>query len=359
MIQTRNGSANSVRNSHYSPRNSYSSPVLAVGFDGGFGSAKLVTPNARIACPSYFLPIDPNDIYELPLRPDGAMVEYLDGKAINLCHKAFLIGSHAIKRAPNDVYQVVGNRSGKIDFGLQMLLGAIAASDPKEDLTIALIASIQDAKAVGDRLKRSLAGDHKIRINGGKVITVNVQPLGVVEEGLGAAYEWRRQRSEISVHDSSIASVDFGTGTTIVSVWDGGSLTNRRVIPGGTNKLIEAIANNLDFRKHLSGHPAKRHLIRTGIERCDFKYGKTGFNFKSIYQLEGRKWLKQTIAEVENALAARREEIEEIIAIGGGSLMPGLEKQIREKGYQPIENPVFANAIGLQALASLKLKKEG
>jgi hypothetical protein len=332
---------------------------LAAGFDGGFGSAKLVTPNARIACPSYVLPIDPNDVYELPPRRDGAMIEYLDGAAINLCHRAFLVGSHAIKRAPNDVYQVVGNKSGKIDFGLQMLLGAIAASNPQNDLSVALIASIQDAKAVGDRLKRALAGEHKIRINGGQIVTVNIKPLGIVEEGLGAAYEWRRQRSEISVHDSSIASVDFGTGTTIVSVWDGGSLTNRRVIPGGTNKLIEAIANNLDFRKHLSGHPAKRHLIRTGIERCDFKYGATGFDFKSIYQLEGRKWLKQTIAEIENALAARREEIEEIIAIGGGSLMPGLEKQIREKGYQPIENPVFANAIGLQALASLKLRKGG
>jgi hypothetical protein len=241
-----------------------------------------------------------------------------------------------------------------------MLLGAIAASNPQNDLTVALIASIQDAKACGDRLKRALAGEHRIRINGGQVITVNVQPLGVVEEGLGAAYEWRRQRSEISVHDSSIASVDFGTGTTIASTWDGGSLTDRRIVPGGVNKLIEAIANNLDFRKHLSGHPAKRHLIRTGIERCDFQYGKaSGFNFKSIYQLEGRRWVKQTIAEIENALAARREEIEEIIAIGGGSMLPGLEKQIREKGYQPIEDPVFANALGLQSLATLKLKKKG
>jgi hypothetical protein len=287
------------------------------------------------------------------------MVEYLDGTATDLHRQAFLIGSHAIKRAPNDVYQTVGSKSGKIDFGLQMLLGAIAASNPKTDLTIALIASIQDAKAVGVRLRRTLAGEHYIRINGGKTITVNIRPLGICEEGLGAAYEWRRSRSDITTHGSTIGSVDFGTGTTIVSVWDGGSLTDRRIIPGGTNKLIEAIANNLDFRKHLSGHPAKRHLIRAGIERTDFKYGATGFDFKSIYTFEGRKWLKQTIAEIENALSARREEIEEIIAIGGGALLPGLEKQIREKGYQPIENPVFANAIGLQTLAALKLRKGG
>ncbi len=345
-------SANSVTNS--SERH-----VMAVGFDGGFGNAKLVTPTAEILCPAYVLPISIEEVYDIPQTRNGALVEYISGSALNLVAQSWMCGDLAVKRKPNGIYRVVGDINGKVDWGLQMFLGSLAATNPKTDIDIAVFASIQDAKAVGVRLKKALEGHHEIRVNNAQTIVVNVEVLGVLDEGTGVSY-WHRQTNSIPL-SSTIATIDFGNGTTIATVWNGAKKMDFRIVPGGVNALIEAIANNLAFRKHLGGSPAKHHLVRHGVERGDYKYGcnANAYNFREIYKTEGFRWLEQTLSEVFAFLSPYREEIEEAIAVGGGALLPGLSSVLHARDMKAIDDPIFANARGLQALASLRVRTGG
>lgn len=124
-----------------------SSINLPAGFDCGNGSTNLVFDASEILIPSCVLPIH-SEIYD----PLIGLVEYVGGDRADLVSQRWLSGISAYQQNPTGYYRVVDDRRGKLNYGLQLLLGAIATLPHQPKWTFSLVASIQDAQAFGNEL---------------------------------------------------------------------------------------------------------------------------------------------------------------------------------------------------------------
>ncbi|MGL5063468.1 MAG: hypothetical protein ACRC62_26090, partial [Microcoleus sp.] len=192
-----------------------------------------------------------------------------------------------------------------------------------------------------------LEGTHKVRMNGKEsIITIRVDK--VLEEGSGVAVALK------SGFDFTNALVfDLGNGTSIVSAFNGLHLSHRDYEPNaGVEKLIDAIANNDLVRKQLL-KPGDRHLIRQGIEKGDFSYGtrSDNWNFKEAYIQELPKWFEAGLKPFAKAAETRIQSATEVIAVGGGSQLPGIKNLLAKRGITVPENARWLNAKGLYMVA--------
>jgi hypothetical protein len=321
---------------------------LSAGFDCGNGSTNLVFGESEILIPSYLLPIH-NEIYD----PLIGLVEYIGGARSDLINKRWLSGISAYQQNPMGYYRVVDDRRGKLNYGLQLLLGAIATLSYQPHWTFTLVASIQDAQAFGNELSSLLNGSHTVRFNGKELSRIEIRIVAVVEEGVGAIVT---ARSEIE-SDGQTLLYDFGTGTCIISIFGAkGKLLTRKVTPGGVENLIDAIARNLETRKQLNAE-GDRQIIRAGIEAKTFEYGTTGWNFRHIYQVELKPWVQSTLATALKAGEPWRATSRAVLAVGGGSELPQITQLLTAKGITPIFEGHWANARGLAKLAQLNQRR--
>jgi hypothetical protein len=120
----------------------------------------------------------------------------------------------------------------------------------------------------------------------------------------------------------------------------------------GVEKLIDAIATNEIVRKHLL-KPGDRHLIRQGIEKGDFSYGTRadGWSFKDAYIEELPKWFEAGLKPFVKASETRIASATEVIAVGGGSQLPGVKAMLAKRGIKTPDNARFLNAKGLYMVA--------
>jgi hypothetical protein len=295
------------------PTSTDTGQFLPTGFDPGNGSAKLIVNGTEIRIPSLIAPLH-SDIYEVPLVRTGSLITYRSGTRTDLIGQRWFAGSSAYTYSPNGHQKVVDDRKGKIKFGLQLLLGAIGASPQRSSWKLGLMLSIQDAQAFGKELTEAVVGYHDIGINDNLASTrVEIDVLGVREEGQGAIVH-AATTAVIDIKTQNIL-IDVGHGTIITSVFGiGGKLITRTVTSGGVSALIEAIAKNIDTRRQLAKE-GDRQIIRQGIESKDapFKYGTTGWNFRSVYATELKPWVSQNLATALKSVDDWRETSASII----------------------------------------------
>lgn len=327
------------------------SQKLPAAFDGGNGSIKLVVDLAEIRFPSYFLPIQ-HKLYDVPASIDGGLVEYAEGPRADLIGKTWLAGMPAYQQSPKGCLRTVDDRRGKLEYGLQLLLGGLATLRPQSVWNLALVASIQDSQAFGELLKERLEGLHTVRFNCSDIAHISIEVIQVVEEGVGAIVHARLQ---IDPNGQTVL-YDFGAGTSIVSVFGAkGRLVDRKYSVGGVELLIDAIASNLDVRRKLAGE-GDRQIIRAGIEDRSFLYGQTKWSFKHVYEAELKPWVISTLAPALKTADPWTPTSSAILAIGGGSQLPLIEDLLKSKGITPVEDGCWANARGMARIAYLKLR---
>ncbi|WP_088895031.1 ParM/StbA family protein [Leptolyngbya ohadii] len=334
------------------PATGRTAQLIPVGFDGGNGNTKVVIEDAEIRLPAYVLPIH-GELYDVPSPVNGGYVEYVSGDRPDMEGQRWMAGYPAYQYSPFGCLRVVDDRKGKIKFGLQLLLGSIATLPYRPFWHLGVMASIQDAQALGDELAQALKGGHNVRFNGSKQLsTVMVTVLQVVEEGVGAVFSARHQ---IDPNGQNLL-YDFGSGTCIISVFGAkGKLTDRKVHPAGVESLIDAIARNLEMRQQQLAE-GDRQIIRAGIERADFEYGRTGWNFRHIYNYELKPWVSSVLAPVIKTAEPWTPTSTAILAIGGGSQLPTIAQLLLSRGITPIAEGTWANARGMRDIATLKLQ---
>ena len=315
---------------------------IPIGLDVGNGAVKLFSALGESITESYVLYLN-----ERATHNNAGYVEYLEGSRSDLSGKQWIGGINAYYQSPSGIHRVNDSSDGKAQLCLQLLLSTLSNQPHRPDWSLNICASVHDGKVFGKAVKQALEGTHKIRING-KPSTINIRVERVLEEGSGVAVALK------TAFDFTNALLfDLGNGTAIVSAFNGLQLTDRDYVhDAGVESLIESIATSEIVRKHLL-KPADRHLIRQGIERGDFSYGtrSDGWNFKEAYAAALPGWFESGLKPLLKKAESRINSATAVIAVGGGTQLPGVKNLLAKRGIEVPESARFLNAKGLYQVA--------
>ena len=325
------------------------SQFMPIGLDVGNGAVKMFSSMGETLMDSYVLYLT-----ERTTHVNTGYVEYLEGSRSDLSGKQWIGGVNAYyqSHSTSTMARVTDDRDGKAQLCLQLLLSTLTMQSYRPEWHLAICASVHDGKVFGKAIKQALDGTHKVRMNGKQSI-VNIRVELVQEEGFGVAVALKS-----SFDFTNALLFDLGNGTTIVSAFNGLQLTQRDYIAdAGAEKLIDAIATCDTVRKHLLTN-ADRHLIRQGIEKGDFSYGlrSPDWNFKDAYIAELPKWIETGLKPLVKASQSRVLSATAVIAVGGGSQLPGVKALLEKRGITVPDNARWLNAKGLYQWA-LKVTK--
>jgi hypothetical protein len=254
----------------------------------------------------------------------------VDGKAYTVGESAFRSGT--VFNSNSD------HNDNKILNAKITLLGAIAHLPYRRYWDLKVVTSLHDA-SLGERLKAVLEGEFTA-ILAGKESIVKVDVLKVVPEGMGVLVG-RKLPERLTV-------LDFGNGTTLYSRYFKGKREVHTPYPDGVQCLIDLLTTAMKpLNGGKLGNPAK---IRYALENGHTKYSSQ-IDFKSIYLSTVKDWLEKSLRQPLEIAAESKHEGDEVWAIGGGCLLPGVHKILEKKGFNVLENPVDANVNGLLGLA--------
>ncbi len=332
----------SATNCQTLPNSATSNQFLPVGLDVGNGAVKMYSALGEDIMESYVLYLS-----ERATHANKGYVEYLEGSRSDLSGKQWISGTNAYYQSQTGITRVTDDPNGKAQLCLQLLLSTLTNQSHRPEWFLSIAASVHDGKVFGKAIRSALEGTHKVRLNG-KETSVTIRVDKVLEEGSGVAVALK------SGYDFTNALLfDLGNGTAIVSVFNGLQLAHRDVDQNaGVEKLIDAIATNEIVRRHLL-KPADRHLIRQGIEKGDFSYGtrNDGWTFKDAYIAELPKWFEAGLKPFVKTSETRIQSATEVIAVGGGSQLPGVKTLLGKKGIKVPDNARWLNAKGLYMVA--------
>ena len=180
----------------------------------------------------------------------------------------------------------------------------------------------------------------------------------VAPEGAGSyAYTKRLNLVDSAAH---VIAFDFGTSTVIPQVFaPGGKLIYHQPLEaGGCIDLLEAITSDAELLKFLgTGKAANVELVRKGIESGDFAYGTSGFNLRPVYARLVKVWLADRLRLAFKATEEWRDAAQSVVAWGGGTQMSGVSQMLLTQKITTVPDGCWANAIGLQTLASALLAR--
>ena len=315
---------------------------IPIGLDVGNGAVKMYSALGENILESYVLYLS-----ERATHANSGYVEYLEGSRSDLSDKQWISGTNAYYQSQTGIIRVTDDPNGKAQLCLQLLLSTLTAQSHRPEWFLSIVASVHDGKVFGKAIKQALEGTHKVRMNS-KDTTVTIRVDKVYEEGSGVAAALK------PVYDFTNALLfDLGNGTAIVSAFNGLQMSYRDVDPNaGVEKLIDAIATNELVRRHLL-KPADRHLIRKGIEKNDFSYGtrNDGWTFKDAYVAELPKWFEAGLKPFVKASETRIQSATAVIAVGGGSQLPGVKNLLAKRGISVPDKARWLNAKGLYMIA--------
>ena len=318
------------------------SQFMPIGLDVGNGAVKMFSAMGETLMESYVLYLN-----ERATHSNIGYVEYLEGSRSELTGKQWISGVNAYYQESSAMARVTDDRDGKAQLCLQLLLSTLTTQSQRPEWNLSICASVHDGKVFGKAIKQALDGTHKVRMNGKQSI-VNIRVDRVLEEGSGVAVALKN-----AFDFTNALLFDLGNGTSIVSAFNGLQLTHRDYASdAGVEKLIDSIATSDLVRTQLL-KPADRHLIRQGIEKGDFSYGTrvTGWTFKDAYISELPKWFESGLKPFVKTAESRVPSATAVIAVGGGSQLPGVKGLLAKRGIEVPDNARWLNAKGLYQVA--------
>ncbi|UKP01453.1 ParM/StbA family protein [Nostoc sp. UHCC 0870] len=336
-------------------------PVLPAGIDTGAGLVKMAIAGTRVRIPSKVV-----EIFELQddlQSPDGGYFFYQDGDRADLIGKQFLVGSLAAWKAPTSHIKLSDNPALKMDYALHTLLGGLATLPYRQEWNLHLVLSIHNAKLFKESLPSKVNGCHVVGFGSktSPASLVNLNVSLVVPEGAGSySYCVAAKPEPLIDRTAQAIAIDFGTSTIIPTVFaPGGAIIHRQVLEvGGCIDFLDAIASDSELVEFLgSGKVGNIETIRQGIENGSFQYGTRPFNFRSIYARHLTPWLKDRLRLAFKEIAEWRDVAQSFVAWGGGVEMPGVSKTLQSQGITPVPEGCWANALGLERIATGRLAR--
>ncbi len=328
---------------------------LNVGIDSGNGFLKAFSDMGHsVKIPSYIY--EPTAETESNIvAHEGCSVVYLSGsRSGELATKQWLIGSPAYSASPQGKLEVAQLDRGKVDYALELFLGAIGCMGIDADnLEVNLCISIHHAKSFKEDLIRALKGCHTVEL-GNYHYNITINKILVVNEGMGTLAALLASGRVQSGH--KVLLLDCGYGTSISTVYQFGKQINRNVMTYGVRDLYVAIAKHPDMMKARNGKEGDLFIIRDGIESKSFQYGKyQPFGFAEIYRECVQTWGKENLRLTLKQLEPQIDSADCMFAVGGGACLPMVDKALASKGFQVLPNASTLNAEGLLALAKNRL----
>ncbi len=344
-------------------------PIIPTGVDVGAGQTKLVMDSEksqiRVKIPSQIHELKAN-LVENYISNDGGQFTYHAGDRTDLIGRDFLVGKPAFWHNPDTHLKLSDDPALKAEYALHALLGAIAALPHRMEWHLCLVPSIHDKNSFGSKLLELTKGTHIVSFNGKETTQCRIKidiPL-VVPEGAGSYY-YAKRLNLINAQAHCIG-FDFGTSTIIpIPFTPGGKIIRHQPLAvSGCIGLLEAIASDPELTAFIgTGKAASIDLIRQSIEAGQFSYklntrsGVKDFNFKPIYHRHLNPWLTDRIRLAFKAMDEWRNAAQTLVAWGGGTEMPSVAQALKSIGIEVVPDGSFANAIGLQAIASMHNKR--
>jgi hypothetical protein len=250
--------------------------------------------------------------------------------------------------------QVFDNRSdGKVKLALPLLLSAIAYLPiQRKRWDLRLVASIHDAEVFGEQMKTNLEGVHQVIIRN-QDTTVAIHVVKIFDEG----YIFK------PAGKTNTTLLDIGNGTSIVTRFDceGNVIYRSTPYKFGVQHLYKKICDHPVLRA--LGLDREIDLIRRGVENSQegkifYGLGNGSTNITTAYKECLKDWsaqyLKEPIAEVDKfQLGGDR-----IVVVGGGALLPYLDKNFEKKGYVFNQQAPYMNVKKLHEYACNTLSSE-
>lgn len=343
-----------------------STPTQPTGADIGAGLIKICigsgSQQMKIRMPSKIVEIQ-EELDDILTDKNGGYFHYLSGDRQDLIGRKFLVGSLASWKAPTSHIKLSDDPKLKAEYCLHILLGSFASLPSRPEWNLHLVLSTHKKEVFQEVLNARTQGSHIINFGGKNAVQtrVNLKVSLIVPEGVGSyAYCVSSTPAPLIDKTASAIAFDFGTGTTIVSVFaPGGSIIHRKVLEiGGCIDLLDSIASDSELVQFLgSGKAGSVETIRQGIESGDFKYGTRNFDFKLIYLRHLKPWLSDRLRLALKEVEEWRDSAQSIVCWGGGAELPGVAKVLSTQGITAVPDGCWANAIGLQRMSEGRLIK--
>jgi len=250
---------------HTSPKRELAT-VLTLAGDFGYSTAQLFGSLVRVNQPSYLLPLE---VEKLPDTPKSGVFSYVGGDATDMVGKSFAVGSVAHSIDADACRKNADAAENKIDNALIMLLGLLTYQQGlPSDIEVNLLTCLQKVTSeLREQVTTVYEGRHTISF-GGRLMSVTVKPLGVADEGLGVL-----ATTPHAATSKETVVLSIGGGTVNVSQFNGGNLITQKPFAGGVMRLYESLALAPSLVTKLKAQ-GDAHVIRDGVERRDFLYGK-------------------------------------------------------------------------------------
>jgi hypothetical protein len=310
-----------------------------IGLDVGNSATKVVGTNWRDRQSSYVVEDVLRKFSDLP----GSFT-YVSGDRTDLINRSFFTGNAARVAAPGQGVSISEDHKGKVNFSLQMLIGTLGHRKHVDAADIRLVFSTANPADI-EAQQVALEGTHMINYMG-KVSTITVEVLKGLPEGYGAL------ASQGLASGKSIV-LDLGNGDIGVSVFAlKGRLIDQARFDGGVRSLIQRISEHSVFSDYR--HGGDRDLIRQSLENGSYSYGNTGLSFEVPYKAALQPWASLALKPALNFVRPHLDTADKAIAIGGGSLLPGVASALSRVRVAVAVDPVFASSAGMYALGVAK-----
>lgn len=298
-----------------------------IGLDLGNGNIKIASDKFTERIPSYMDVCEPSDAV-------GCVC--LDGQS-------FCIGYGASQSKTG--LPVSSDKKIKIDGIQKLYLGALShLPNLSKVMHCQIVVSSHAWESHKALIKSNLEGDVQVKLSGVDV-ELSTEVLLVVPEGFGAI---------AFANKSKIATLDFGTGTTLLTPYMNGKPQETKTSNEGVQKLIHMISEKM--KPINNGYPGDSNEIRRCLEMGKL-ITSDGCNFKSVYDSMLPYWWNTYLKDLGNQAKQLSDSGYEIVCIGGGVALPGFSKVLEKKGFSPVtDRPEMASVKGLYQLA---LKKSG
>lgn len=299
------------------------------GLDVGNGNVKITGDGLDERIPSYR-----TDDYQI----DALGSVLFEGTSYTV-GKSALLSQKFIRRTVDD-------RNAKVDSIETLYLGALAHhTDLPKELISRVVVSSHAYATHKEQIKQNLGLDRELTL-AGKKLKLTTEVLMVVPEGFGAVY---------NIPENCV-TLDFGTGTTILTPYQKGKPGESITKHYGVQKLIKLISQEMKVVN--GGYPGDEEMIRRALERGEMKVD--GVAVSPIYKDCLKLWWNEGLSELGKIASELLKDKYRIICIGGGVALPGFANVLTSKKFEPItDRPEMANARGLYQLALITAKKRG
>jgi hypothetical protein len=340
-----------------------SRPITPTGVDCGAGLIKVCIDSGerqmRIRTPSKVLELKTQLLEDLTSK-EGGHFFYQSGDRADLIGREFLTGELAAWKAPTTHIKLSDDPALKAEYALHTLLGALATLPHRQEWNLFLAISTHSRDLFNAKLKDLTNGVHIVSFGDkNKPQTrVSITVGTVAPEGAGSyTYAKRLNLIDPSAH---VIAFDFGTSTVIPQVFaPGGKLIYHQPLEtGGCIDLLEAVVSDHELIQFLgTGKAGSIELVRRGIESGQFNYGTRDFNLRPIYARLVKTWLADRLRLALKATEEWRDAAQSLVAWGGGTEMSGISKMLATQKVTTVPDGCWANAVGLQTIASALLAR--